>query len=114
MGTPGRLLEHLQNPPPLQTDLRQRVQDIKILVLDDLDSLLKLGFRPSLESLDDSPFATLHFFLYAWTKDTAPPPAANSRSAATTQWHLSADQRCCDEIGEHSINRPCDIQRCHT
>lgn len=44
VGTPGRMLDHIQS----NADLRKRLQDLKVLILDEADQLLDMGFRKSL------------------------------------------------------------------
>jgi len=44
--TPGRLIDHLQNGT-----LHKRLSDLKVLVLDEADQLLEMGFRPSIEKI---------------------------------------------------------------
>lgn len=48
VATPGRLLDHLQNP-----DLRlgDRISSLEVLVLDEADQLLDMGFRPDIERI---------------------------------------------------------------
>ena len=41
VATPGRLIDHFENE-----GLRDRVQNLKVLVLDEVDLLLEMGFRP--------------------------------------------------------------------
>ncbi|KAG0564623.1 hypothetical protein M758_8G120800 [Ceratodon purpureus] len=47
VGTPGRLLDHIQSNP----DVRRQLQDLKVLVLDEADQLLDMGFRKSLDGI---------------------------------------------------------------
>lgn len=47
VGTPGRLLDHIQTNP----DVRRQLQDLKVLVLDEADQLLDMGFRKSLDGI---------------------------------------------------------------
>ena len=46
IATPGRLIDHLETG-----DLAQRVQNLDVLVLDEADQLLDMGFRPSIERI---------------------------------------------------------------
>ena len=45
MGTPGRILDHLRNSPSVSLD------ELDVLVLDEVDRLLELGFQEELEEL---------------------------------------------------------------
>ncbi len=47
MGTPGRLLDHIESNP----DVRKQLQNVKVLVLDEADQLLDMGFRKSLDGI---------------------------------------------------------------
>ncbi|KAH9541793.1 hypothetical protein CY35_14G084600 [Sphagnum magellanicum] len=47
VGTPGRLLDHIQSNP----DVRRQLQHVKVLVLDEADQLLDMGFRKSLDGI---------------------------------------------------------------
>ena len=44
IATPGRLNDHLENGP-----LRKLIQNLKVLVFDEADQLLDMGFRPAIE-----------------------------------------------------------------
>ena len=46
VATPGRLLDHLQNG-----DLAQRMANLDVLILDEADQLLDMGFRPDIERI---------------------------------------------------------------
>jgi len=46
VATPGRLLDHLQN-----SDLAQRMANLDVLILDEADQLLDMGFRPDIERI---------------------------------------------------------------
>ena len=46
VGTPGRLIDHIQNH-----GLNQRLSNLKVLVLDECDRLLDMGFRPDIEKI---------------------------------------------------------------
>jgi ATP-dependent RNA helicase MSS116 len=48
VATPGRLIDHLENG---QANLRQRLQALRVLVLDEADRLLDMGFLPSLKTI---------------------------------------------------------------
>jgi ATP-dependent RNA helicase MSS116 len=47
VGTPGRLLDHIESNP----DVRKQLQNVKVLVLDEADQLLDMGFRKSLDGI---------------------------------------------------------------
>jgi len=47
VGTPGRLLDHLKNT----TNLTQMINNLSVLVLDEADQLLEMGFRPDIERI---------------------------------------------------------------
>lgn len=47
VGTPGRLLDHIQSTP----GIRERLQNLQVLILDECDSLLQMGFRKTLEGI---------------------------------------------------------------
>ncbi|KAI9203098.1 P-loop containing nucleoside triphosphate hydrolase protein [Polychytrium aggregatum] len=47
VGTPGRLLDHLEN----DSAFRERCQGIQVLILDEADVLLEMGFRTDMESI---------------------------------------------------------------
>lgn len=49
--TPGRLLDHLESSRIGNVPFRDSVKDIEILVLDEMDRLLDMGFRDDLESV---------------------------------------------------------------
>ena len=46
VATPGRLIDHLENE-----GLQNRLRNLKVLVLDEADQLLEMGFRPSIEKI---------------------------------------------------------------
>ena len=46
VATPGRLIDHLENE-----GLRERMSNLRVLVLDEADQLLEMGFRPSIEKI---------------------------------------------------------------
>jgi len=46
VATPGRLLDHLQN-----NGLAERMQKLDVLILDEADQLLDMGFRPDIERI---------------------------------------------------------------
>ena len=46
MATPGRLIDHLEN-----SGLAPRLSAIRVLVLDEADHLLEMGFRPAIEKV---------------------------------------------------------------
>jgi ATP-dependent RNA helicase MSS116 len=46
IGTPGRLLDHIENLPGLRETLQR---DVKVLVIDEADRLLDMGFLPALK-----------------------------------------------------------------
>jgi ATP-dependent RNA helicase MSS116 len=45
--TPGRLQDHLDNTPSVP----QRLKGLKVLILDEADNLLNMGFRPAIEKI---------------------------------------------------------------
>lgn len=47
VGTPGRMLDHIQSNP----NVRRQLQNLKVLVLDEADQLLDMGFRKSLDGI---------------------------------------------------------------
>jgi ATP-dependent RNA helicase MSS116 len=47
VGTPGRLLDHIESNP----DVQKQLQNVKVLVLDEADQLLDMGFRKSLDGI---------------------------------------------------------------
>lgn len=49
IATPGRLLDHIEN----KTGFSARVMGLKMLILDEADHLLDLGFRKDLEKIVD-------------------------------------------------------------
>lgn len=50
MATPGRLRDHIENTPGFATRLR----GVKVLVLDEADRLLDMGFRTDIEKIVDA------------------------------------------------------------
>nr|CDI53072.1 related to MSS116-RNA helicase of the DEAD box family, mitochondrial [Melanopsichium pennsylvanicum 4] len=50
IATPGRLLDHLSGDTP-GLDLRKACQNLKVLVLDEADRMLDMGFRNELEKI---------------------------------------------------------------
>lgn len=48
VATPGRLIDHLENG---QAKLHDRLQSLRVLVLDEADRLLDMGFLPSLKTI---------------------------------------------------------------
>lgn len=50
MATPGRLRDHIENTPGFATRLR----GVKVLVLDEADRLLDMGFRKDIEKIVDA------------------------------------------------------------
>ncbi|GAK67800.1 DEAD-domain-containing protein [Moesziomyces antarcticus] len=50
IATPGRLLDHLSSDAP-GLDLRKACQNLKVLVLDEADRMLDMGFRNELEKI---------------------------------------------------------------
>jgi ATP-dependent RNA helicase MSS116 len=48
VATPGRLLDHLQNP---DLNLTSQISNLEVLVLDEADCLLDMGFRPDIERI---------------------------------------------------------------
>eukprot|EP00980_Cylindrotheca_fusiformis_P019576 scaffold6784_cov108-Cylindrotheca_fusiformis.AAC.18 len=48
VATPGRLLDHLQNA---DLKLSDRISNLEVLVLDEADQLLDMGFRPDIERI---------------------------------------------------------------
>ncbi|PWY99819.1 DEAD-domain-containing protein [Testicularia cyperi] len=50
IATPGRLLDHLSNDSP-GLDLKQACNNLKVLVLDEADRMLDMGFRNELEKI---------------------------------------------------------------
>jgi len=46
VATPGRLLDHLQN-----SNLAQRMSNLDVLIFDEADQLLDMGFRPDIERI---------------------------------------------------------------
>lgn len=49
MATPGRLLDHIEN----KSEFSVRLMGLKMLILDEADHLLDLGFRKDIEKLVD-------------------------------------------------------------
>lgn len=49
MATPGRLLDHIENKSGFST----RLMGLKMLILDEADHLLDLGFRKDMEKIVD-------------------------------------------------------------
>lgn len=49
VATPGRLLDHIEN----KSSLSLRLMGLKMLVLDEADHLLDLGFRKDMEKIVD-------------------------------------------------------------
>ncbi|GMH60491.1 hypothetical protein TrRE_jg4123, partial [Triparma retinervis] len=47
IATPGRLIDHLENTP----GIAQAVRNIKILIFDEADQLLEMGFKPAIEKI---------------------------------------------------------------
>lgn len=47
VGTPGRLVDHIQNTP----DLARQLKSVKLFVLDEADHMLDMGFRESLDRI---------------------------------------------------------------
>ena len=47
MATPGRLRDHIENTPGFAT----RLMGVKVLVLDEADHLLDMGFRRDVEKI---------------------------------------------------------------
>ena len=47
VATPGRLKDHLENTPGFST----RLKGVKVLVLDEADRLLDMGFRRDIEKI---------------------------------------------------------------
>lgn len=47
VATPGRLMDHLENSP----QFLQRMANLQVLVLDEADQLLEMGFRQSIEKI---------------------------------------------------------------
>eukprot|EP00850_Spirogloea_muscicola_P004842 SM000021S06475 [mRNA] locus=s21:511441:515021:- [translate_table: standard] len=47
VATPGRLLDHIQKTP----NMRQKLQGLKVLVMDEADQLLDMGFRKTLDGI---------------------------------------------------------------
>lgn len=47
VATPGRLLDHMQT----SREIRQQLNELKVLVLDEADRLLDMGFRKDLEKI---------------------------------------------------------------
>ncbi|XP_024359524.1 DEAD-box ATP-dependent RNA helicase 26 [Physcomitrium patens] len=47
VGTPGRLLDHIQS----DRAVRSQLEDLKVLILDEADQLLDMGFRKSLNGI---------------------------------------------------------------
>jgi superfamily II DNA/RNA helicase len=50
VATPGRLKDHIENTPGFATRLR----GVKVLVLDEADRLLDMGFRTDIERIVDA------------------------------------------------------------
>lgn len=50
VATPGRLLDHIEN----KSSFSARLMGLKLLVLDEADHLLDLGFRKDIEKIVDS------------------------------------------------------------
>ena len=50
VATPGRLLDHIEN----RSSFSVRLMGLKLLVLDEADHLLDLGFRKDIEKIADS------------------------------------------------------------
>lgn len=49
VATPGRLLDHIEN----KTGISVRVMGLQMLILDEADHLLDLGFRKDIEKIVD-------------------------------------------------------------
>jgi ATP-dependent RNA helicase MSS116 len=47
VATPGRLIDHLENTPGFAT----RIKGVKVLVLDEADRLLDMGFKRDIEKI---------------------------------------------------------------
>ena len=47
VATPGRLIDHLENTPGFST----RIKGVKVLVLDEADRLLDMGFKRDIEKI---------------------------------------------------------------
>lgn len=47
VATPGRLLDHLKNTPAV----REQFSALKVLIMDEADQLLEMGFRPDIERI---------------------------------------------------------------
>eukprot|EP00698_Gefionella_okellyi_P007048 TRINITY_DN1717_c0_g1_i2.p2 TRINITY_DN1717_c0_g1~~TRINITY_DN1717_c0_g1_i2.p2 ORF type:complete len:554 (-),score=127.43 TRINITY_DN1717_c0_g1_i2:2896-4557(-) len=47
VATPGRLIDHLENT----TGLAARIGRVRVLILDEADQLLEMGFRPAIEKI---------------------------------------------------------------
>jgi len=47
VATPGRLIDHLDNTP----GFRQRLAGVKVLIFDEADQMLDMGFRPAIEKI---------------------------------------------------------------
>lgn len=47
MATPGRLIDHLENTPGIAEAFRA----IKILIFDEADQLLEMGFKPEIDKI---------------------------------------------------------------
>lgn len=50
VATPGRLRDHIENTPGFAT----RLMGVKVLVLDEADHLLDMGFRKDIEKIVDA------------------------------------------------------------
>ncbi len=60
IATPGRLADHLENH-----GFHRHLSDLKVYILDEVDRLLDVGFKPQLDQiqkyLPNTPRQTLHF-----------------------------------------------------
>ncbi|KAK1861182.1 hypothetical protein I4F81_003766 [Pyropia yezoensis] len=66
VGTPGRLNDHLQTR---ETGLADALRSLQVLIFDEADQLLDMGFRPAIEQLLSAlpPKATRQTFLFSAT-----------------------------------------------
>jgi ATP-dependent RNA helicase MSS116 len=47
VATPGRLIDHLENTP----GFKQAIANVKVLVMDEADQLLEMGFKPAIDKI---------------------------------------------------------------
>ena len=63
MATPGRLIDHIDNTP----GFARRLRGVKVLVLDEADHLLDMGFRRDVERIISAVPKKRQTFLFSAT-----------------------------------------------